>query len=429
MAIIGSDMQEVIGTAIALYLLSDKHLPLWAGVLITVADTFTFLGLDKYGLRKLEAFFCLLISIMMGSFGYEYVVSSPDQGEVVKGLMIPECAGCGRQQLLQAVGVIGAIIMPHNLYLHSALVKSRSIDTSNKRQVREANMYYFIEAGIALFVSFIINVFIVAVFAHGLYGKTNNDIRDLCSNVTGVDINVFPNNNQTVSANIYKGGVFLGCQYGKAAMYIWAVGVLAAGQASTMTGTYAGQFAMEGFLNLQWKKWQRVLFTRTIAILPTFMIAFYEHIENLSGMNDLLNCLMSLMLPFAVIPAITFTSNNTIMGDFTNGLVSKLFAVSLSVMVIAVNIYFVMSYVIGLGITNFFFIMFVILVGVIYLLFCTYLTIDMVNQISISSHDTKMINYFQLVTMLGSSWLSSVPVLRSILSVNYQLHSNEEDQQ
>ena len=152
-----------------------------------------------------------------------------------------------------------------------------------------------------------------------------------------------------------------------------------------MTGTYAGQFAMEGFLNLQWKKWQRVLFTRTIAILPTFMIAFYEHIENLSGMNDLLNCLMSLMLPFAVIPAITFTSNNTIMGDFTNGLVSKLFAVSLSVMVIAVNIYFVMSYVIGLGITNFFFIMFVILVGVIYLLFCTYLTIDMVNQISTSS--------------------------------------------
>ena len=196
-----------------------------------------------------------------------------------------------------------------------------------------------------------------------------------------------------------------------------------------MTGTYAGQFAMEGFLNLQWKKWQRVLFTRTIAILPTFMIAFYEHIENLSGMNDLLNCLMSLMLPFAVIPAITFTSNNTIMGDFTNGLVSKLFAVSLSVMVIAVNIYFVMSYVIGLGITNFFFIMFVILVGVIYLLFCTYLTIDMVNQISISSHDTKMINFFQLVTMLGSSWLSSVPVLRRILSVNYQLHSNEEDQQ
>ena len=114
--------------------------PLWGGVLITVIDTFTFLGLDKYGLRKLEAFFCLLIAIMMGSFGYEYVVSAPDQvntrsthsvackrlhcvlyniqGAVITGMLLPECPGCGRDQLLQAVGVIGAIIMPHNLYLH-----------------------------------------------------------------------------------------------------------------------------------------------------------------------------------------------------------------------------------------------------------------------------------------------------------------------
>ena len=150
---------------------------MWGGVLITVADTFTFLGLDKYGLRKLEAFFCLLIAIMMASFGYEYVVSGPDQVQVITGMLVPECPGCGKQQLLQAVGVIGAIIMPHNLYLHSALVKSRSIDTNNKSQVREANMYYFIEAAIALFVSFIINVFIVAVFAVGLSGKTNHDIR------------------------------------------------------------------------------------------------------------------------------------------------------------------------------------------------------------------------------------------------------------
>ena len=178
-AIIGSDMQEVIGTAIALFLLSNKHIPLWAGVLITVADTFTFLGLDKYGLRKLEAFFCLLIGIMMASFGYEFVAANPDKAAMAEGMLLPECPGCGHEQLLQAVGVIGAIIMPHNLYLHSALVKSRSIDTTNKRKVREANMYYFIEAAIALFISFIINVFVVAVFAHGLNGKTNNDIRSV----------------------------------------------------------------------------------------------------------------------------------------------------------------------------------------------------------------------------------------------------------
>ena len=110
------------------------------------------------------------------------------------------------------------------------------------------------------------------------------------------------------------------------------------------------------------------------------MIAFYKNIQDLSGMNDLLNCLMSLMLPFAVIPAVTFTSNKEIMGEFTNGLVSKLMAVSLSILVIAVNIYFSLDYVINLGISNVFFIIFVVLVGLVYLLFCAYLTLDMVRR-------------------------------------------------
>merc|ERR1711874_311493 len=172
----------------------------------------------------------------------------------------------------------------------------------------------------------------------------------------------FPADNRTVSADLYNGGVFLGCQYGPAALYIWAIGVLAAGQSSTMTGTYAGQFAMEGFLNLQWRKWMRVLFTRTIAVLPTFMIAFYEDIQSLSGMNDLLNCLMSLMLPFAVIPTITFTSNTKIMGEFANGLLSKIFSTILSLFVIGVNIFFVITYVIGLKITHWAFITFVVMI-------------------------------------------------------------------
>ena len=116
------------------------------------------------------------------------------------------------------------------------------------------------------------------------------------------------------------------------------------------------------------------------------MIAFYKNIQDLSGMNDLLNCLMSLMLPFAVIPAVTFTSNKEIMGEFTNGLVSKMMAVSLSVLVIAVNIYFSLDYVINLGISNAFFILFVVLVGLVYLLFCAYLTLDMVSDIKDLEH-------------------------------------------
>ncbi|TRY70319.1 hypothetical protein TCAL_08256 [Tigriopus californicus] len=376
-AIIGSDMQEVIGTAIAIYLLSNKAIPLWGGVLITVVDTFTFLGLDKYGLRKLEIFFGILITTMAISFGYEYVVVAPDQGSVVEGLLVPWCSGCGNKELLQAVGVIGAIIMPHNLYLHSALVKSRDVDRRKPSAVREANYYFIIESIIALFVSFLINVFVVSVFAEGLYGKTNADVHEICSLVNNTHADVFPSNNQTVEADIYKGGVFLGCEFGIAAMYIWAIGILAAGQSSTMTGTYAGQFAMEGFLNLKWKRWQRVLLTRTVAILPAFFVAFYEQIDDMSRMNDLLNCLMSLQLPFALIPTIALSANRKLMGEFANSYASNIFSIFVSTVIIAVNIYFVMNYVTNLGITNVVFILAVSVYGILYLIFCAYLTIDM----------------------------------------------------
>ena len=104
-------------------ILFSNRIPLWGGVLITVADTFTFLLLDRYGLRKLEAFFGFLISVMAVTFGYEYIVAKPDQLEVIKGLVIPRCQGCSNDALLKAVGIVGAVIMPHNLYLHSALVK------------------------------------------------------------------------------------------------------------------------------------------------------------------------------------------------------------------------------------------------------------------------------------------------------------------
>eukprot|EP00095_Tigriopus_kingsejongensis_P002875 snap_masked-scaffold52_size450388-processed-gene-2.9 protein:Tk02875 transcript:snap_masked-scaffold52_size450388-processed-gene-2.9-mRNA-1 annotation:"protein malvolio isoform x3" len=399
-AIIGSDMQEVIGTAIAIYLLSNKAIPLWGGVLITVADTFTFLGLDKYGLRKLEVFFGILITTMALSFGYEYVVVAPDQVGVLEGLFVPWCEGCGNKELLQAVGVIGAIIMPHNLYLHSALVKSRDINRQRPSAVREANFYFFIESIIALFISFLINVFVVSVFAEGLYGKTNIQVHEVCAMNNNSHADIFPLNNQTVEADIYKGGVFLGCEFGIAAMYIWAIGILAAGQSSTMTGTYAGQFAMEGFLNLKWKRWQRVLLTRTVAILPAFFIAFYEQIDDMSQMNDLLNCLMSLQLPFALIPTIAFSANKKIMGEFANSFMSNVFSILISTVIIAVNIYFVMNYVLSLHIANGLFIFAVIAFGMFYLLFCFYLTLDMMLNMGIGgyifTHFPFLMRYFSV---------------------------------
>nr|XP_037857463.1 natural resistance-associated macrophage protein 1 isoform X1 [Chlorocebus sabaeus] len=361
LAIVGSDMQEVIGTAIAFNLLSAGRIPLWGGVLITIVDTFFFLFLDNYGLRKLEAFFGLLITIMALTFGYEYVVARPDQGALLRGLLLPSCPGCGHPELLQAVGIVGAIIMPHNIYLHSALVKSREIDRARRVDIREANMYFLIEATIALSVSFIINLFVMAVFGQAFYQQTNQaavrhtplHLRphaylcpfNICANSSLHDYaKIFPMNNATVAVDIYQGGVILGCLFGPAALYIWAIGLLAAGQSSTMTGTYAGQFVMEGFLRLRWSRFARVLLTRSCAILPTVLVAVFRDLRDLSGLNDLLNVLQSLLLPFAVLPILTFTSMPALMQEFANGPLSKVVTSSIMVLVCAINLYFVVSY-------------------------------------------------------------------------------------
>ncbi|XP_059559099.1 natural resistance-associated macrophage protein 1 isoform X2 [Myotis daubentonii] len=305
LAIVGSDMQEVIGTAIAFSLLSAGRIPLWGGVLITIVDTFFFLFLDNYGLRKLEAFFGFLITIMALTFGYEYVVARPAQGPLLRGLLLPSCPGCGQPELLQAVGIVGAIIMPHNIYLHSALVKSREIDRTRRADIREANMYFLIEATIALSVSFFINLFVVAVFGQAFYQQTNQDAFSVCANSSLRDYaNIFPRNNRTVDVDIYQGG----------------------------------------FLKLRWSRFARVLLTRSCAILPTVLVAVFRDLRDLSGLNDLLNVLQSLLLPFAVLPILTFTSMPTLMQEFANGWLSKAITSSIMTLICAINLYFVVSY-------------------------------------------------------------------------------------
>ena len=349
-AIIGSDMQEVIGTAIAFNLLSNGHIPLWAGVLITITDTFVFLFLDKYGLRKLEFFFALLITIMAVTFGIQFFLAPYDLMEILKGLTIPTVPS-GKATI--AVGIIGAVIMPHNIYLHSALVRSRDIDRSKKEEVREANMYYLIESTIALFVSFIINVFVVCVFAAAFFHDPRKIIDlDTCRypnfteiNTTGLNGSYSEDEYEPLQVDLYKGGLYLGCRFGEFATYIWAVGIFAAGQSSTMTGTYAGQFVMEGFLNLHWSRWKRVLLTRSIAILPTLLIAVFSDIHHLTGMNDILNVVQSLQLPFALLPILHFTNFDQIMSTFRNGFVMKIIVWTLALAVMCINFFFVYDFV------------------------------------------------------------------------------------
>ncbi|MCO5608493.1 hypothetical protein L7F22_062704 [Adiantum nelumboides] len=229
------------------------------------------------------------------SFAWMFAQAEASASELFAGLLIPRIPSGTTSQ---AVGVVGALIMPHNIFLHSALVQSRAIDISSSSHVKEALRYFSIESAFALFISFIINVFVVSVFAKAFFGT---DIAE--------------------SIGLANAGQYLQAQYGGGffpILYIWAVGLLAAGQSSTMTGTYAGQFVMAGFLNMRVKKWVRAVITRSVAILPTVIIAliFDGSEERLDRLNEWLNILQSVQLPFALIPLLCIVSKEQVMGVF-----------------------------------------------------------------------------------------------------------------
>jgi len=381
-AVIGSDIQEVIGTAIALFLLTNGALPLWAGCVITLIDTFTFLFLDRFGRRKLEYFFAFLIATMAITFGINYGVDLPSQKDVTLGTVVPGCTNCDSAAFLQAVAAVGAIIMPHNLYLHSALVIEHDVDRKSKSAVKSANFYSSIESFISIGVSFVINLFVVAVFGKVMHHKTNDEILGICEESSwhpeAFNCTLSENDcvgDEYVEGDLFKGGLALGCTYGIAYTYIWAVGILASGQSSTMTGTYAGQFAMQGFLNLQWPKWKILVVTRLVAMFPTVLVAGFTDMETLTGLNDILNAVMSIQLPFAILPALCFSSSRVIMGEFRNGLFQKILISFLSVVVLAINMVFVFQYVQESVPNKWYYIVPIVVYFTLYFIFVLYLTI------------------------------------------------------
>ncbi|XP_059640612.1 metal transporter Nramp3.2 [Cornus florida] len=323
MALIGADIQEVIGSAIALKILSNGVLPLWAGVVITASDCFIFLLLENYGVRKLEAVFAVLIATMALSFAWMFGETKPNGVELLLGLLIPKLSS---KTIHQAVGVVGCIIMPHNVFLHSALVQSRQIDRGKIVRVQEAINYYSIESTIAIIFSFIINLFVTTVFAKAFYGT-----------------------NVANSIGLLNAGQYLQEKYGKGLipiLYIWGIGLLAAGQSSTITGTYAGQFIMGGFLNLRLKKWLRALITRSCAIVPTMIVAlvFDTSEDTLDVLNEWLNVLQSIQIPFALIPLLCLVSKEEIMGVFKIGPVLKMASWLVAALVIVINGYLLLQF-------------------------------------------------------------------------------------
>ncbi|KAI0523480.1 hypothetical protein KFK09_005875 [Dendrobium nobile] len=323
LALIASDIQEVVGSAIAIRILSGGVIPLWVGVLITALDCFIFLFLESYGVRKLEAFFAVLIATMAISFAIMFGETKPSRKDLLIGLLVPKVIP---STITQAVGLVGCVITPHNVFLHSALVQSRKINTKRKSCVTEAIRYYYIESAAALTISFVINFFATTVFAKSFYG----------TKIAG-------------GIGLENAGHVLQEKYGAALfpiLYIWGLGLLASGQSSTITSTYAGQFIMEGFRNLHMKKWIRALITRSCAVVPAIIVAlcFDSSDTTVDALNESLNSLQSIQVPFALIPLIKLVSKEQVMGFFRIGFILKTLAWIVAAFLIAINGYLLVDY-------------------------------------------------------------------------------------
>ena len=310
LAIAACDLAEVLGMAIGIHLLTG--LPLIWGTVITVLDTFLFLILQKFGIRKMEAFILGLVLIIGCSFLIEILIAQPHLGEVVKGF-IP--SALNNEALYISVGIIGATVMPHNLYLHSALVQTRKISTDHVG-IKKAIKYNLIDSTIALNAAFFVNAAILILAASVFFTSGNTDV-----------------------AKIQDAHKLLQPLLGsKMAPILFAIALIAAGQSSTLTGTMAGQIVMEGYLQLRINPWLRRLITRLIAIIPAVLVIL---IYGESKVDDLLvfsQVILSLQLGFAVIPLIHFVSDKQTMGIYAIKNYVKVFAWLVAIILVWLNV-------------------------------------------------------------------------------------------
>jgi manganese transport protein len=308
-AIAACDLAEVLGMAIGIQLLT--HLPLAYGVGLTVLDTFLLLFLQRLGMRKMEAFIIGLIAIVGLSFLTEIILAKPNLGEVANGL-IPRLPG--KEALYIAIGIIGATVMPHNLYLHSALVQTRKIQKGDQF-IKQALKLNFLDSAIALNLAFLVNAAIL-ILAATIFFKTG----------------------KTEVAQLKEAYQLLPAQLGTSfASYFFAIALIAAGQSSTITGTLAGQIVMEGYLQLRINPWLRRLLTRLLAIIPAMIIIL---IYGESRVDDLIifsQVVLSVQLGFAIVPLIHFVSDKKLMGNFSIGRFTKLLAWTVASLLIYLN--------------------------------------------------------------------------------------------
>jgi len=310
-AIAACDLAEVIGSAIALNLLFGLSLPV--GVLLTGLDVLILLTLQNRGVRVLEALVITLIATIGLCFLFEIILAKPDIVAVAKGFIPTTSIVTNREMLYVAIAILGATVMPHNLYLHSSIVQTRRYQESAEGKT-EAVKFAFVDSTIALSLAFFINASILIIAAATFHTSGHSDV-----------------------AEIQDAHKLLTPLLGAGASTAFALALLASGQNSTLTGTLAGQIVMEGFLNIRIRPWLRRLITRLIAIVPAAIVAIFYGESGTAQLLILSQVILSLQLSFAVFPLVAFTSDREKMGKFANPGWVKLLAWSTAILIAGLN--------------------------------------------------------------------------------------------
>jgi len=311
--IVACDLAEVIGTAIALELLFG--LPLIWGVLLTAFDTLLVLGLQRWGFRGLETLVISLIALITLCFCYELIVSLPDMAAILGGLVPRSEIATNGDMLYLAIGIIGATVMPHNLYLHSALVQTRGYEPGEAGK-REAIRFATLDSNIALAFALLINAAILILAAATFHKAGRTDVAEL----------------QDAYSLISP---LLGAPL---AATVFALALLFAGQNSTLTGTLAGQVVMEGFVHLRLQPWLRRLVTRALAVIPAAIVVATVGDRATGDMLIGSQVALSLQLPFAMIPLVWLTCDKRLMGSFANSRALSIAAWAISLVILALNL-------------------------------------------------------------------------------------------
>ena len=326
LAIIATDIAEVIGSAIALDLLFG--IPLLIGALITVLDVFLLLFIMKFGFRKIEAIVGTLIFTVLVIFIFEVFVASPHVTEVLNGFVPNKTIITDNSALFIVLGIIGATIMPHNLYLHSSIVQSRMYARNSSNSKAQAIKYAIMDSNIQLSIAFVVNCLLLVLGAALFFGVNSEQLGGFYDLFSALQ-------NQPV----------LGASLGALMSTLFAVALLASGQNSTITGTMAGQIVMEGFINLKIPNWLRRLITRAIAILPIIvcLIIFKGNEAKMEQLLVFSQVFLSLALPFSLIPLQLSTNDYSLMGQFKNKTWVNIISWFLIIILSLLNIYLIIQ--------------------------------------------------------------------------------------